>query len=65
MIGLSYLDVRIKMSKLDWKIGLSKLDCKNVYLGFSFINLNCKYTIFVFWELNGQKYIHWNDHNCV
>ena len=28
------------------------------YLGLSCINLNCKYTIFVFWELNDQKYTH-------
>ena len=57
IIGLSYLDVRIGLSKPDWKVGLSKMDCKNGYFSLSYINLNCKYIISVFWELKGQKYI--------
>ena len=35
------------------------MDCKNGYFGLSYFNLNSKYTIVVFWELNGQKYIDW------
>ena len=37
--GLSYLNVRIGMSKLDWK-NLSKLDLKNGYFSLCYMHIN-------------------------